>query len=80
MKIKISLLGIALMAAINLPAQQFISKAVIEYEVKSNIQKSMGNNMWDEMMKDNLPTFKDIPGVKVFEKTWLPLITSTDLL
>ncbi|MDB5223676.1 MAG: hypothetical protein JWN83_2343 [Chitinophagaceae bacterium] len=58
MKIKISLLGMALLAALSLPAQQFISKAVIEYEVKSNIKKTMGNNMWDEMMKENLPTFK----------------------
>jgi GLPGLI family protein len=39
-------------------AQQFISKAVVEYEVKANIKKTLGNNMWDEMMKENLPTFK----------------------
>ncbi len=39
-------------------AQIFIEKATIEYEVKSNIKKNMGNNMWDEMMKDKLPTFK----------------------
>lgn len=39
-------------------AQQFISKAVIEYEVKANIQKTMGNNRWEEMLKDNLPQFK----------------------
>jgi GLPGLI family protein len=39
-------------------AQQFISKAVIEYEVKANIKKTMGNNSWQEMLKDNLPTFK----------------------
>lgn len=39
-------------------AQQFIDKAVIEYEVKSNIKKTMGNSSWDEMIKDNLPAFK----------------------
>lgn len=39
-------------------AQQFISKAVIEYEVKTNIKKTMGNNSWAEMMSENLPTFK----------------------
>lgn len=41
-----------------LHAQQFISKAVIEYEVKANIKKTLGNNVFDEMMKDNMPTFK----------------------
>ena len=39
-------------------AQIFIDKATIEYEVKANIKKNMGNNSWDEMMKDKLPTFK----------------------
>ena len=38
--------------------QIFIDKATIEYEVKANIKKNMGNNSWDEMMKDKLPTFK----------------------
>ena len=39
-------------------AQQFISKAVIEYEVTSNIQKTMGNFSWQEMLKENMPKFK----------------------
>ncbi len=39
-------------------SQIFIDKATIEYEVKANIKKNMGNNSWDEMMKDKLPTFK----------------------
>lgn len=39
-------------------AQQFLDKAVIEYEVKSNIKKTMGSGQWAEMMKENLPTFK----------------------
>jgi GLPGLI family protein len=39
-------------------AQQFIDKAVIEYEVKSNIKKTMGNNVWDEAMMKNASTFK----------------------
>lgn len=39
-------------------AQQFINKATIEFEVKKSILKDMGNNMWDEMMKENLPPFK----------------------
>ncbi len=39
-------------------AQLFISKAVIEYEVKINIKKTMGNSSWAEMMKENMPQFK----------------------
>lgn len=58
MKIKIIFTALALLAISSLPAQQFISKAVIEYEVKANIKKTLGSNMWDEMMKENLPTFK----------------------
>ena len=41
-----------------LKAQQFINKATVEFEVKKSILKDMGNNMWDEMMKENLPPFK----------------------
>ena len=48
----------SILFVINVNAQQFISKAVIEYEVKANIKKTMGNNMFDEMLKENLPTFK----------------------
>jgi GLPGLI family protein len=58
MKIKIFFTAIALLVITNLSAQQFISKAVIEYEVKANIKKTLGSSMWDEMMKENLPTFK----------------------
>ena len=39
-------------------AQNFINSAVIEYEVKVNIKKTMGNNSWAEMLKENLPAFK----------------------
>lgn len=58
MKIKIYFTALAIFAMAGLQAQQFISKAVIEYEMKANIQKTMGNNVWDEMLKENLPTFK----------------------
>ena len=58
MKIKIILLAICLIFFADLPAQIFISKAKIEYEVKSDIRKTMGNNTWDEMLKDKLPRFK----------------------
>ena len=39
-------------------AQIFISQAKIEYEVKADIKKTMGNNTWQEMLKDKLPRFK----------------------
>jgi GLPGLI family protein len=57
MKIKTYFIIIALFTASNLHAQQFINKAVIEYEVKSNFKKNMGNRSWIEQI-DNLSTFK----------------------
>ncbi len=58
MKIKIYFLAITLFSFAGLHAQQFISKARIEFEVKANIKKTMGNNSFAEMIKENLPTFK----------------------
>jgi GLPGLI family protein len=57
MKIKILFTAMALYAS-NLQAQQFISKAVIEYEVKANIIKTMGTGMFADMIKENVPEFK----------------------
>lgn len=39
-------------------AQNFISKATIEFEVKTNIKKTMGSSSFAEMMKDQMPTFR----------------------
>ncbi len=39
-------------------AQNFISKASIEFEVKTNVKKTMGNDSWDEMIKAQMPDFK----------------------
>lgn len=47
-----------LIATAELPAQQFIDEAVVEYEVKTNIKKTMGNGIWAEMIKENMPQFK----------------------
>lgn len=58
MKIKISFLATLLFLFAGAHAQIFISKAQIEYEVKADIKKTMGNNRWDEMLKDKLPRFK----------------------
>jgi GLPGLI family protein len=58
MNIKLIFLSAGLFLTGGLSAQQFINKAMIEYEVKSNIQKTMGNNSWQEMLKENMPKFK----------------------
>ncbi|MEO7801342.1 MAG: GLPGLI family protein [Ginsengibacter sp.] len=58
MKNRLIIICLALSATMLANAQTFISKAKIEYEVKANIQKTMGSNSWQEMLKDNLPTFK----------------------
>lgn len=58
MKMKTCFFAIILLASTGLHAQQFITKAIIEYEVKSNIQKTMGNGMFEDMIKDKLPQFK----------------------
>jgi GLPGLI family protein len=55
---KIFSLIIILFSQAYVHAQQFISKAVIEYEVRSNIKKTMGNGTFDDMIKDQIPQFK----------------------
>lgn len=61
-------------------AQQFIDKAVIEYEVNTNLKKTMSNDSWDEMMKDNISdlktsyytyTFADNKSIYKFDR-WSP--------
>ncbi len=49
---------VVLMMTTNLYAQQFLDKAVIEYEVKTNVKKTMSNNSWDEKLKELMPQFK----------------------
>jgi GLPGLI family protein len=39
-------------------AQQFIDKAVIEFEVNTNLKKTLSTNSWAEMMKDNMSDLK----------------------
>ena len=48
----------ALIFTITSKAQQFVDKAVIEYEVNTNLKKTMSNDSWDEMMKENLSDLK----------------------
>ena len=54
----ILILTVIILSTFSTNAQIFFDKATIEYEVKSNIKKNMGNGSWEEMMKDKLPTFK----------------------
>lgn len=39
-------------------AQQFISKGTIEFEVTTNVKKTMGNQAYLDELKDQMPTFK----------------------
>ena len=39
-------------------AQTFLDKAEIEFEVKTNIKKTMGTSSFAEMLKDQMPTFR----------------------
>ena len=49
---------IGLLFASGSQAQTFLDKAEIEFEVKTNIKKTMGNSTWAEMLKDQMPTFR----------------------
>jgi GLPGLI family protein len=55
---RIIILSATLFTFIIANAQQFIDKAVIEYEVKTNAKKRMGNGSWAEMLKDQMSQFK----------------------
>jgi GLPGLI family protein len=58
MKNKIFIFLIFLISCLHVAAQHFISKAAIEYEVKSNIKKNMGNGAFEDLLTDKLPEFK----------------------
>lgn len=47
-----------LFISIKINAQQFINKGNIEFEVITNVKKTMGNSSWAELLKDQMPTFK----------------------
>lgn len=48
-------------------AQQFINKGMIEYEVKKNNHKAMGDGPWAEMFKDKVPKFSTLYYQLTFE-------------
>lgn len=71
---------IALIFTNTITAQQFVNKAVIEFEVNTNLKKLMSNDSWDQMMKDNISdlktsyytyTFADNKSVYKFDR-WSP--------
>jgi GLPGLI family protein len=57
-KKNITLLAVLLIGYCTASAQQFIDKAVIEFEVRTNVKKTIGGGTWAEMMKENMPQFK----------------------
>ncbi len=58
MKVPIAILVFTALLMKQADAQNFISKASIEFEVKTNIKKTMGNDSWDEIIKAQMPDFK----------------------
>ena len=58
MRYKISVLITMVLMTFQVTAQQFISKGIIEFEVITNVKKTMGNNTFDEQLKELMPTFK----------------------
>lgn len=55
---RITLSLFLVVVAVTAFAQVFPTKARVEYEVKTNLRKQMGEGMWAEMMSNNLPQFK----------------------
>ncbi len=48
----------ALVFSTTITAQEFVNKAIIEFEVNTNLKKMMSNNSWSEMMKENISDLK----------------------
>ncbi len=55
---RISSIFLCLVISGTITAQTFIEKAAIEFEVKTNIKKTMGEGFWAQLMEDKVPTFK----------------------
>ena len=58
MKKIIAILVFSYAVLTSVTAQNFLTKATVEYEVKTNLKKTMPNDFWGEAMKDKLPEFK----------------------
>ncbi len=57
MKINLLIL-LFLFNSILITKAQFVENGEIEFEVKTNLKKTLGNDVWSENMKDKLPNFK----------------------
>ncbi|CAM4444477.1 GLPGLI family protein [Flavobacterium terrigena] len=57
----------ALLFTANSYAQQFIDKAVIEFEVNTNLKKKMSNDSWTEQIKENISDLKTSYYIYTFE-------------
>ncbi|MEO6732353.1 MAG: GLPGLI family protein [Ferruginibacter sp.] len=58
MKYKICYLIAFAISGFTATAQQFINKGTIEFEVITNVKKTMGNSGFWEQLKDQMPAFK----------------------
>lgn len=58
MKTGLTIISIFISIVTSVAQPLFIDKGEIEFEVKVNIKKTMGNNSWAEMLKENMPEFK----------------------
>ncbi|MCO6498100.1 MAG: GLPGLI family protein [Chitinophagaceae bacterium] len=58
MKKELLILIACLIATTDIKAQQFIDKATIEYEVKTNLRKTAEPGMFGELVRDQMPDFK----------------------
>ncbi len=54
----LSFVFIIVISLTQVKAQNFIAKAQVEYEVRTNIKKTMGSGFWAEMIQEKLPDFK----------------------
>jgi GLPGLI family protein len=55
---KIFLILTTVLFVSNLNAQQFIDKAVIEFEVNTNLKKRMNSDSWSDQIKENMSELK----------------------
>lgn len=59
MKVKISfIIGFLLFALQGSTQHLFIDKAVVEYEVKTNVLKTIGTGSWADALRESMPQFK----------------------
>ncbi|HRP45613.1 MAG TPA: GLPGLI family protein [Ginsengibacter sp.] len=58
MKKELLIIVLSLFTFQSTKAQQFIDKAVIEYEVKANLKKTGTSGLFEDLVKDQMPEYK----------------------